>query len=247
MASKCLAVALNIGTRRLYIDKLVKLTTSKNYVLLPAIVTRQFSSEEAAETCPPTISLKEIYKLEAAPSYQASPQFNTFSTRTHTCGELRLADLGATVRICGWVTYKRLNMFLVIKDCYGVTQLLLENAVIEEGLSADKIPLESVVLAEGVVIDRGENRNPKMPTGEVEIAAHRIKVLNACRESLPFHPTSPLKYGERNEKDRLTNRYLDLRMDRMQVETHFTLKFALTLSQRKLCQQSTRRSLYIFG
>ena len=169
-----------------------------------------------------TISLAEVSTLK--PATLSVPQWNSFNSRTHTCGELRLADEGASVLICGWLQFKRLDKFLVIKDSYGVTQLLLkDDAVIEDGVSVTHIPLESVVEAEGVVTARPPKmQNPKMATGEVEVAVSRLKVLNACREALPFFSPSTLKHGESNERMRLANRYLDLRMDRMQVGGMFT-------------------------
>jgi len=168
-----------------------------------------------------TISLAEVSNLK--PATLSVPQWNSFNSRTHTCGELRLADEGASVLICGWLQFKRLDKFLVIKDSYGVTQLLLkDDAVIEDGVSVTHIPLESVVEAEGVVTARPPKmQNPKMATGEVEVAVSRLKVLNACREALPFFSTSTLKHGESNERMRLANRYLDLRMDRMQANIRF--------------------------
>ena len=215
MAAKCLSRALNVGRRKLCNDNYSKLTLARDRIVLSsAFDFKQFSTEVVFDSGPATISLKEVSNLPTT----TSPQLNTFNSRTHTCGELRLADEGATVRICGWLQFKRLDKFLVVKDSYGVTQLLLEDAVIDDGVSVSHIPLESVVAAEGVVIARpSKMRNPKMSTGDVEVVVHRLRVLNPCRESLPFFSTSTLKHGESNERMRLTNRYLDLRMDRMQV------------------------------
>ena len=169
------------------------------------------------------ISLAEIAKTKFSDSANvtsSSPHLNSFlQSRTHTCGQLRLSDEGSAVRLCGWLQFKRLDKFLLLKDSYGVTQLLLkDDVVVDDGVSVLHIALESVVAAEGIVLARPPKmRNGKMATGEVEVVVDRLRVLNDCREALPFFSTSTLKHGEANEAMRLANRYLDLRMDRMQV------------------------------
>ena len=185
------------------------------------------NKDETGEVLTATIPLNKLgsvsvsaSSISPSSSSTLSPALNSFlSSRTHTCGELRLAHDGATVRLCGWLQFKRLDKFLLLKDSYGVTQLLItDETVVEGGVSALHIPLESVLAAEGVVSTRPPKmRNPKMPTGEVEVIVKKLEVLNECRETLPFFTASTLKHGEANEQMRLANRYLDLRMERMQV------------------------------
>ncbi|MCC8128799.1 MAG: Asp-tRNA(Asn)/Glu-tRNA(Gln) amidotransferase GatCAB subunit C, partial [Clostridiales bacterium] len=109
-------------------------------------------------------------------------------SRTHTCGELRAADAGKTVTLCGWLENVRevgSNFaFCVLRDFYGVTQFVVENA---DMMAAVK-PLnkESTISVTGVVRIR-ESKSPKLPTGDIEVVPSEIKVLGRCRyNELPF-------------------------------------------------------------
>lgn len=103
--------------------------------------------------------------------------------RTHTCEELRIADVGKEVRLSGWVnSIRRLGgiTFLTLRDNYGITQILVR----DENLLNDVVK-ESVIKVEGKVIER-ESKNPKMPTGDIEIEASSIEILGKCKNVLPF-------------------------------------------------------------
>ena len=136
--------------------------------------------------------------------------------RTHTCGELRLGDLGKRVVLMGWAGSVRDHggcVFINLRDRYGITQVKVDSSERESLYSMAKgIKIESVLKVKGVVVDRGANRNPKMPTGDIEVSAEEIEVLNTCKP-LPF----PI-HDEINalEVTRLTYRYLDLRRPVMQ-------------------------------
>jgi aspartyl-tRNA synthetase len=136
--------------------------------------------------------------------------------RTHTCGELRLGDVGKRVVLMGWAASVRDHggcVFINLRDRYGITQVKVDSSE-QEGLysTAKGIKVESVLKVKGVVVDRGANRNPKMATGDIEVSAEEIEVLNTCKP-LPF----PI-HDEINalEVTRLTYRYLDLRRPVMQ-------------------------------
>ena len=109
-------------------------------------------------------------------------------SRTHTCGELRLADAGKQVKIVGWMENVRevgSNFaFVVLRDFYGTTQVVIES---EEMMSAiHGLNKESTISVEGVVRERS-SKNPKLPTGEIEVVPTAIEVLGRCRHnSLPF-------------------------------------------------------------
>ena len=133
-----------------------------------------------------------------------------FQSRTHTCGELRLADAGKTVTICGWMENVRevgSNFaFVILRDFYGTTQVVIEN---EEMMSVIK-PLnkESTISVTGTVRER-ESKNGKIPTGEIEVVPTEIKVLGRCRyNELPFEIS---RSRQADETQRLRYRYLDLR------------------------------------
>ena len=131
-------------------------------------------------------------------------------SRTHTCGELRLTDAGKTVTIAGWMENLRevgANFaFLVLRDYYGTTQVVIQN---EEMMARVKgVNKESTLQVTGIVRER-ESKNPKQPTGDIEIEPTDIQVLGKCRyNSLPFEIN---KSKEADENTRLKYRFLDLR------------------------------------
>ncbi|MBE6921376.1 MAG: aspartate--tRNA ligase [Ruminococcaceae bacterium] len=131
-------------------------------------------------------------------------------SRTHNCGQLRLADAGKEVTIVGWLENIRevgSNFaFLVLRDFYGTTQVVVET---EEMMRVVKpINKESTISVTGIVRER-ESKNPKQPTGEIEVVPSAIKVLGKCRHNqLPFEIN---KSREADENTRLKYRYLDLR------------------------------------
>lgn len=134
--------------------------------------------------------------------------------RSHTCGELRASDVGADVRLSGWLHNRRdLGgiLFIDLRDHYGITQL-----VARPGTPAyetlDKVSKESVVRVDGKVVSRGaENVNTDLPTGEIEVEVSEVELLGAAAP-LPF--TINADDGV-NEERRLEYRFLDLRRERM--------------------------------
>ncbi|XP_069890550.1 aspartate--tRNA ligase, mitochondrial isoform X4 [Dipodomys merriami] len=143
------------------------------------------------------------------------PEFNSFVSRTNTCGELRSSHLGQEVTLCGWIQYRRQNIFLVLRDFHGLVQVIIPQD--ESSASVKKIlceaPLESVVKVSGTVISRPPGQeNPTMPTGEIEIKVKTAELLNACKK-LPFEMKDFVK---KTEALRLQYRYLDLRSSQMQ-------------------------------
>ena len=134
--------------------------------------------------------------------------------RSHTCGELRSPDVGTDVRLSGWLHNRRdLGgiLFVDLRDHYGFTQLVAHpgSPVYEQLSNQSK---ESVLRVDGRVVARAaENVNPDLPTGEVEVEVTSVEVLGAA-DPLPF-PVFP--EDNANEETRLTNRFLDLRRQRM--------------------------------
>ena len=131
-------------------------------------------------------------------------------SRTHNCGELRLSDVGKTVTLAGWMENVRevgsSLAFVVLRDFYGTTQLVLET---EELLKTVRgINKESTIGVTGVVRERA-SKNPKQPTGEIEVVPTEIKILGRCRyNELPFEIN---RSRDADESVRLKYRYLDLR------------------------------------
>ncbi len=130
--------------------------------------------------------------------------------RTHTCNELRLAHVGQRVKIVGWMENVRevgSNFaFVIVRDFYGTTQVVVENEDMMRTVKA--INKESTISVEGVVRER-DSKNPKLPTGDIEVVPEKIEVLGRCRyNELPFEIN---RSREADETQRLKYRYLDLR------------------------------------
>ena len=137
--------------------------------------------------------------------------------RTHTCGELRAEHDGQRVTLCGWVdTYRDHSgvLFVDLRDRYGKTQVVFAPEGGGNALAQAKLLRgEDVISITGAVAPRPEGtKNPKMPTGEIEVRAQHLEVLNKSQNP-PFHPTAKDLPGE---DLRLKHRYLDLRRPRMQ-------------------------------
>ncbi len=131
-------------------------------------------------------------------------------SRTHTCNDLRMEHVGQQVKLAGWMENVRevgQNLaFVVLRDFYGTTQVVIET---EEMMAAVKgLNKESTVSVEGVVRER-DSKNPKLPTGGIEVVPSKIEVLGRCRHNeLPFQIN---RSREADETQRLKYRYLDLR------------------------------------
>jgi aspartyl-tRNA synthetase len=132
--------------------------------------------------------------------------------RTHTCGALRAADTGKTVRLSGWIHRKRDHgglIFIDLRDHYGLTQLVFAPST--PGFSiVEHLRAESVIRVDGDVIARtAETVNPNLPTGEVEVKVKDVAVLSEASE-LPLPVFGEPDYPE---DIRLKNRHLDLRRE----------------------------------
>ena len=131
-------------------------------------------------------------------------------SRTHTCNELRMQHVGEQVKLVGWMENVRevgsALAFVILRDFYGTTQIVLETeALIQQVKGINK---ESTISVVGVVRER-DSKNPKLPTGDIEVLPAKIEVLGRCRHNeLPF-PVG--RSREADEAARLKYRYLDLR------------------------------------
>ena len=154
------------------------------------------------------------------------------SYRTHTCGELRAADIGKTVKLGGWIHRKR-NLgnlcFVDLRDHYGITQCVFDSSSdlfeIIEGLR-----VESVVGFEGKVVAR-ESVNKNMPTGDIEIKVEKVEVYSRA-EVLPFQVAME---DDAPEEIRLKYRFLDLRKDR--IHKNILLRSAVIQRSRELMRE----------
>ncbi|WP_339059083.1 aspartate--tRNA ligase [Fusobacterium animalis] len=137
--------------------------------------------------------------------------------RTHNLGELRLKNIGEVVTLSGWVDTKR-NVstsltFIDLRDREGKTQIVFNNELLSEKVLEEiqKLKSESVIRVVGEVKERS-NKNLNIPTGEIEVFAKEIEILNAC-DTLPFQISGV--DDNLSENMRLTYRYLDIRRSKM--------------------------------
>jgi aspartyl-tRNA synthetase len=150
--------------------------------------------------------------------------------RSHTCGELRIEDVGKTVILAGWVQRSRDlggMTFLDLRDRYGLTQLAFDmetNAILGE--QARKLGREFVIQASGTVIERS-SKNKNIPTGDVEITVTELKILNTSK--LP--PFTIEDETDGGDELRMQYRYLDLR--RAPVLQKLRLRNQVALETRK--------------
>ncbi len=158
--------------------------------------------------------------------------------RTHTCGELRAAQTGETVRVSGWVHRKRDHgdlVFIDLRDHYGMVQIVTEVdgpvfSVIES------LKSESVVTITGTVVARAKEAiNPNLPTGEIEIRAVDASVQSAAQE-LPLPVAGDLEYPE---EIRLKNRFLDLRREGLHANIMLRSHVIASLRKRMIDQGFT--------
>jgi aspartyl-tRNA synthetase len=147
--------------------------------------------------------------------------------RTHTCGELRIADINKNVKLSGWVQRSRDlggMTFIDLRDRYGITQLVF-NMETHSALcqQARKLGREYVIQIEGLVSERS-NKNAKIPTGDVEVIVEQIKILNKAKTP-PFTIEDETDGGE---ELRMKFRYLDLRRNPLKKALELRHKMAIT-------------------
>jgi aspartyl-tRNA synthetase len=151
--------------------------------------------------------------------------------RTHTCGQLRAEQDGQAVVLMGWVNRRRDHgnlIFLDVRDRTGITQVVLDKEVSGEAhAKAEAARSEYVVAVKGKVRRRGAGLdNPNMPTGQIEVVASELLLLNEAKTP----PFSPADDAVANEEVRLKYRYLDLR--RPQMQTNFALRSRVAMAIR---------------
>ena len=130
--------------------------------------------------------------------------------RTHTCGELRMEHVGQTVTLSGFMENVRMVggslAFVILRDFYGTTQLVAESPEILEIFKG--MNKETTIQVTGKVRERS-SKNPKLPTGDIEVVPDEVKILGKCRyNALPFEIN---RSREADETQRLKYRFLDLR------------------------------------
>ena len=132
--------------------------------------------------------------------------------RTKNLGELRIENVGETVELAGWIQKIRDlggMVFIDLRDEDGITQIVINDENLQA--QAKELVKESCIHIEGKVVERA-SKNPKMPTGDIEVIANKIEVLGKCKAELPFEINSEV---EAREDLRLEYRFLDLRNEKL--------------------------------
>ncbi|MDD4690229.1 MAG: OB-fold nucleic acid binding domain-containing protein, partial [Eubacteriales bacterium] len=149
--------------------------------------------------------------------------------RTHNCGELRIGDVGKDVKIAGWIQNIRdlgSMTFLTLRDHYGVSQVIIsDNPTLQAQVK--EYSKEYTISVRGEVNERSD-KNPNMPTGDIEIIPTEITLLGKSESQLPFEISSAM---EAREDLRLKYRFLDLRNDKL--HSHIVLRSKVIANLRR--------------
>ncbi len=151
--------------------------------------------------------------------------------RDHNCGELNIKNVNEEVMLAGWVQRIR-NLgeieFVDLRDEKGITQLVISSDLKE---IMDDVTPESVISIKGLVKERS-NKNPKMPTGDIEVIVSKLEILGKCKSTLPFEINSEkIDIANVREDLRLQYRYLDLRNEG--IHNNILLRSKIMKSVRK--------------
>ncbi len=149
--------------------------------------------------------------------------------RTHNLGELRIENVNQEVELSGWIQKKR-NLggmfFIDLRDQFGITQIIIDDEKMQEEVK--NIPTESCIHICGKVVERS-NKNPKMPTGDIEVIANKFEILGKCKNVLPFEINTD---QEVREDLRLEYRFLDLRNEKLHNTILLRSKILKTLRDK---------------
>ncbi len=155
--------------------------------------------------------------------------------RSHTCAALTAADVGATVRLSGWVHRKRDHgglVFIDVRDHYGITQVVV-NVDAPAFKQVEHVRSESVIRIDGTVVARtAETINPHLPTGAIEVSATTVEILSEAAE-LPLPVFGEADYPE---DIRLRYRFLDLRRERLHANIVLRSNVISSLRRRMIDQ-----------
>ena len=145
--------------------------------------------------------------------------------RTHRCGSLRAVNIDETVVLMGWVQNRRDHggcVFIDLRDREGITQVVFDPQVAPEAhTDAGDLRSEWVLAVQGRVRSRGANKNPKLPTGDIEVVGYRLEIFSRAQ-------TPPFQIEDRidtSEEIRLKHRYLDLRRPTLQRNLQWRHRF----------------------
>ncbi|XP_011170496.1 aspartate--tRNA ligase, mitochondrial [Solenopsis invicta] len=157
------------------------------------------------------------------------PPVNRYVLRTHTCGELTLKNIGEEVRLSGWMEFQRMRKFIILRDAYGSTQLLIPEDRKDLVEIVQNLSYESVLSVVGKVVPRPEDQqNRRMKTGDIEVYVESLEVLNVASQNPPIFIRD---YNKAKESQQMKFRYLSLRYPEMQ--RNLRLRSSLIMKMRE--------------
>ncbi|XP_053997232.1 aspartate--tRNA ligase, mitochondrial [Hylaeus anthracinus] len=153
-----------------------------------------------------------VQKQEVAK--QSIQPVNKFVSRTHTCGQLNIENVGDSVRLYGWLEFQRMNKFMTLRDAYGSTQLIIPDNRTDLEEIVKKLNFESVISVTGKVYGRPKGQeNKQMKTGDIEVQVEFLEVLNVAKPNLPLFIR---EFNKAKESTQMRHRYLSLRYPELQ-------------------------------
>jgi len=154
----------------------------------------------------------QMYRASSCKVLKESNEIS-YSYKTHSCGELKISDIGKSVVLCGWIDRVHSNSFIMLRDYAGSTQVLLKHMMSNEFQRIKGLSQETVLCVKGKVVIRPKKQiNSKLKTGEVEVLPDSVKVLNQCSH-LPFLVNNSQNVSQ---EIRMKYRYIDLRNSTLQ-------------------------------
>ncbi|XP_065200603.1 aspartate--tRNA ligase, mitochondrial isoform X2 [Planococcus citri] len=201
----------------------------KNYSTIGKLTRNSFGVADNFRTESSTTNSIEEQKNDE------NKQANEYATRSHTCGELCIADLNKEVKLCGWVEFVRMDKFILLRDAYGTTQVLT-NKLADHELNLANLHIESVICVTGIVVARPKSQiNAKLPTGEIEVEATSVQILN---RSLPKMPFLIRDYNKANSKILNRYRFLALRFPELQNNLRLRSKMLFQMRNFLIAQRN---------
>lgn len=181
-----------------------------------------------------SLSRFHSHRSSAISSRETRNNVNSFTERSHNCGELTQNDIGKRVDLFGWVKYTRFdNKIVALRDSYGTIQCVANLDKLLKSYRKTVIHNESVVRVSGFVQARPDNQiNDQMPTGAIEVLIDDLKVLNGASKDLPILTRETDQ--EHSNVNKMKYRYLDIRSNKMQDALRFRSKVCSVLRQKLL-------------
>lgn len=171
----------------------------------------------------------DLVVQQVSPLNRSNLPVNKYCLRSHTCGELSSKNVGTMVQLSGWIEFRRMNKFIILRDAYGSTQLFISDNRTDLMEIIKNLPYESVICVVGMVNMRPEGQvNQKMKTGDIEVQVDSIKVLNKALEQLPF---SIRQFNKAKEVTQMKYRYLALRYPEIQKNLRIRSKLLMKIRE----------------